>query len=437
MLQEALQPNVPVKQAPLSWRFLILLVPAGIGAGIGAGLLMLFLRAVQHFFWSYETGDFLSAVERTSGSARVGILFLGGLLAGGANWLIQRQRGGSSTDLSEAVWFRSGHMPLLRTVERAILSITIVGMGASIGRETAPKMLGAAVANVLSSWSRLGDAERRLLVACGAGAGMGAVYNVPLGGALFALEVLLGTLSLPLVVPAFATSLIATWVSWLLIPNQPTYNIPDYSVSPGLIVWAIMAGPIAGMAAAIYVRAIVWGDAQKPSGLAALILPAVIFTGLGLLALPFPQLLGNGKDAVERAFFGEFDLRLLLFLLLLKPLATSACLASGAPGGLFMPTLTCGAMLGGALGTIWTMLWPGAPLGTYAIVGAGALLAAAMQSPIAAIVLMIELAPGSIKLVVPLMLAIAGAVSTAGLLEMRSIYSGRIQRLRSNIRRSD
>ncbi len=429
MQQEVLQPNVPLSGAPLSRRFLILLIPVGIGAGICAGLLMWLLRSVQHFFWSYRAGDFVAAVERTGAAERIGILLLAGLLAGAADWLIKRQPGGG-TDLSEAVWFRYGRLPFLQAIERAVLSIVIVGMGASLGREAAPKMTGAAIANVFSSWARLSDAERRILVACGAGAGMGAVYNVPFGGALFALEVLLGTLALPLAVPALLTSLIATWVAWAFIPDRPTYEIPYYSVSSAQIVWAIAVGPLGGLAASVYVRAIAWADSRKPQGWRALFLPVAIFTALGFLALPFPQLLGNGRDAVLGAFLGQFSLPLLLALFFLKPFATSACLASGAPGGLFTPTLACGAMLGGAFGWAWTSLWPGAPMGSYAIIGAGAFLAAATQSPIAAIVLMLELAPAIISLTVPLMLAVAGAVFVAGLLETRSVYSGRVHYVR-------
>ncbi len=399
---------------------------------------MRLLRAVQHLFWSYKSGEFLIAAEHAGNAQRVGILLLAGLLAGTARWLMQRQPGGAGGGLSEAIWFRFGRLPLLQAVENAVLSIVIVGMGASLGREAAPKLTGAAIANVLASWGRLSDAERRLLAACGAGAGMGAVYNVPFGGALFALEVLLGTLALPLVAPALLTSLTATWVAWLFIPNQPTYSIPDdYFASSGLIVWALLAGPLAGLAAAVYVRAIAWADSRKPVGWHVLFLPALIFTLLGLLALPFPELLGNGKDSVQRAFLGQHDLALLFALLLLKPLVTSACLASGAPGGLFTPTLTCGAMFGGGLGGLWSMVWPGTALGSYAIVGGGALLAAATQSPIAAIVLMLELVPGTTRLAVPLMLAVAGAVFAAGLLETRSIYSGRLSALRENSSASD
>ncbi len=92
--QKVLQPNVHVSGVPLSWRFLILLIPVGIGAGIAAGLLMWLLRAVQHFFWSYPAGEFVTAVEHAGPAQRIGILLLAGLLAGCADWAIKRQPGG-------------------------------------------------------------------------------------------------------------------------------------------------------------------------------------------------------------------------------------------------------------------------------------------------------------------------------------------------------
>jgi len=105
-------------------------------------------------------------------------------------------------------------------------SIVIVALGASLGREAAPQQTGAALASALSVRAKLPEWQRRLLVACGAGAGMAAVYNVPLGGALFTLEVLMGTVTLPLVLPALATTLTATAVAWIAIPHVPTYAIP-------------------------------------------------------------------------------------------------------------------------------------------------------------------------------------------------------------------
>jgi chloride channel protein, CIC family len=422
------QPNVLSAGGPagLSLRFWVAVVATGIGTGIGGGLLMALLRAVQHLSWSYAEGTFLAAVEQSSWPWRIAVLLLAGLLVGAVRWLWQQQPGGHAGEVAAALWFHCGRLPLARTMGRAVLSIVIVGMGASLGREAAPKQTGAAVGNVLSNWARLSSIERRLLVACGTGAGMAAVYNVPFGGALFSLEVLLGTLALPLIAPALTASLIATAVAWLFLPDAPTYSVPSYETRLPLLLWAAIAGPLAGLAAVIYVRAIAWADSHKPQRPLLFVMPVLIFAALGALALPFPQLLGNGKDVVQLAFVDELSLSLLVALLVLKPLATAGCIASGAPGGLFTPTLACGALLGGMLGRCWAALWPGAPVGSCAIIGAGALLAAAMQGPVSSLVLMLELTRSADALILPLMLAITGSVLVAYRLEARSIYSARI-----------
>src|SRR6201992_4375039 len=129
------------------------------------------------------------------------------------------------------IWFYAGRMPALRTLGSAILSVLIVGMGVSLGREGAPKQAGAVFANLFSDRGRLSDEQRRLLVACGAGAGLSAAYGVPLGGALFSMEVLRGVLALRYVLPALFTSVIATAVSWWFLPDAPTYLIPSRTTS--------------------------------------------------------------------------------------------------------------------------------------------------------------------------------------------------------------
>jgi len=304
--------------------------------------------------------------------------------------------------------------------------VVIVGMGASLGREGAPKQAGAVIANALSDRAHLSDEQRRLLVACGAGAGMAAAYGVPLGGALFALEVLRGVLALRLVLPALLASLIATAVSWVALPDAPTYVIPAYLNSTSVAVWALLAGPVAGVVSVGYVRAIAWADRNKPKGWQRLIAPALALGLLGLVSIRFPQLLGNGKDIAQLAFTGQVAPLLLLMLLFLKPAATVLCLGSGAPGGLFTPSLALGALLGGVLGHAWLWLWPGAPPGLFAVVGAAAVLAATTQGPISAVVLMMELTGRDRSFVVPLLLAVATATLVSRTIEPRSIYDARL-----------
>jgi CIC family chloride channel protein len=422
------QPNVPGRGIVASYgiRFWLLVVLIGAGAGLGGAALIELLRAVQHLAWSYHSGDFLDGVKRVSSTRRVLVLLIAGVVAGLGALALARHSPG---EVSESLWLHGARVPFWSSIARAVHSIVIVALGASLGREAAPQQVGAAIASALSEWAQLPHWQRRLLVACGAGAGMAAVYNVPLGGALFALEVLLGTLTLPLVLPALATSLIATAVAWVALPTGPTYKIPSYPVSGSQIVWAVIVGPIAGLAAIGWIRLIALAHSLRPSGWQKLAAPIVVFTALGALAIAYPQLLGNGKPVVQLALVAQLSVALLAVLLVLKPLVTAACLGSGAPGGLFTPTLAYGVLLGGLLGEGWAQIWPGAPLGSYAVIGGAAVLGASMQGPLAAVVLLLELTHHADALMVPILIAVVEATVLARVLGAPSIYSARMSAL--------
>jgi H+/Cl- antiporter ClcA len=256
---------------------------------------------------------------------------------------------------------------------------------------------------------------------------MAAAYGVPLGGALFALEVLRGMLALRLVLPALLTSLVATTISWLVLPNAPTYQIPAFLYSAGTLAWALLIGPIAGIVAVGYVRAVAWADRNTPTGWQRWAAPVLALGLIGLISIKFPQLLGNGRDLSELLFKGGIaSSMLLLLLLILRPAATVLCLRSGAPGGLFTPSLTLGALLGGLLGSAASQLWPGVPLGLSAVLGAGAVLAATTQGPISAVVLMMELTGRDRSFIAPLLLAVITATLVSRTIEPRSIYEARL-----------
>src|SRR6202453_1726815 len=184
--------------------FWLAVVLTGIGTGVGAAALTLLLGAVQHLVWPGP--NLLDAAAQAGPWRHVLVLLGAGLLTGMGQLALRRLSSSNGIDISEAIWFRAGRLPALRTLGSALLAVVIVGMGASLGREGAPKQTGAVIGDALSDRLRLSDEERRLLVACGAGAGMAAAYGVPLGGALFALEVLRGALALRLVLPALVAS---------------------------------------------------------------------------------------------------------------------------------------------------------------------------------------------------------------------------------------
>jgi len=397
----------------------------GVVAGLTSGLLMRLLRVVEHTSFAYSAGDFLDGVRSSPSERRFLVTALAGAVAGVSLYLLRRFTGKSGAGITGAIWHRQGQFDIAPAVGTSLISIVIVGMGAAVGREAALKDIGAVVAAKISDWMRLTLAQRHLLVACGAGAGMAAAYNVPLGGALFAVEVLLGTMSIGSVLAAFTASVLAVAVSWSMLPNVPAFEVAQLSLSPALIIWAAIGGPVLGLASVGYVRVIGWAETGRPKGAMVVAAPLCAFAAIGVAAVWFPEVLGNGKGVVQEAFGSRLGVGLLGWLLILRPLATALCLKAGAPGGLFTPTMTFGALLGGVLGEGWSHLVPGTAKGSYAILGAGGLLAAASQGPVSSIVFMLELTNHTDALIVPLLIVVAGATIVSRTLDRSSIYSVR------------
>jgi H+/Cl- antiporter ClcA len=422
------QPNATGDgDAPLTARFWLALILTGIATGLFGDLLMLILFSVQHLAFDYHAGDLEHAVERVGDGRRLVSLMIAGAIGGPAWYLLRRFTRGETADVDDAVWSRDGRVSFRRCLGTGLISELVIGMGASIGREQAPKLLGAASGGVVSDWFGLTTAQRRLLVACGAGAGLAAVYNVPLGGSFFTLEVMLGTMALPAVLPAVACSFIATATAWIYLPTQATYvDIPAYHFTGTIVTFALVVGPVIGLIAAGYIRLMGWVSHHRVSGAGTVVAPFVAFTVLGLIGFSYPQLFGNGKDMAHDVFVGQGSLTLLLALFALKPLVTALCLESGASGGLFTPTLSTGAALGGFLGIAWSHLWAGSSVGAFAMVGAAAMIGASMQAPLSGLALVLELTHSGFSLMVPMIAATVCATVVARHLDGYSIYSARL-----------
>jgi chloride channel protein, CIC family len=423
------QPNVTGLGiiAGYSARFWALVLALGVVSGAGASALIGLLNLVEHLSYGSQRHGYLASVRATPGWRHIIVLLGAAVIVIVGLRVLRRLPTSGGTEVSESLWLRRGHLAFRASIARGVLSIVTVGMGVSLGREAGPQLVGAATASKLADWAQLPIWQRRLLVASGAGAGFAAVYNVPLGGTLLALEVLLGTLALPLVLPALITSVVATAVAWTTLGTGPTYLIPTYHVHATQVVFAALAGPLIGLVAVAWVRLVLRASDLRPrAGAVRYLAPAGVFAALGVLSIPYPQLLGNGKDIIQLALVGKISIGLLAVLFVLKPAATAACLGSGSPGGLFTPTFAIGVLLTGVLGVAWGHLWPGAAPGSYALIGGGAFLAAAMQGPLSGTVLVLELTRHFDALMVPTLLAVAEATFVARRLGAPSIYSARI-----------
>ncbi|MDQ2754516.1 MAG: chloride channel protein, partial [Actinomycetota bacterium] len=222
------QPNVTgdgdTRLTPAFW---VSILAVGIATGLLGALLMLLLFEVQYAAFGYHQGSFEAGVEMASATRRVLSLVIAGAFGGVAWYFLRRYTKGEKSEVDDVIWHGDGRLSFRRCLGNSVISEIVIGMGASIGREAAPKAMGGAAGSVLAGWFHLSTAHRRLLVACGGGAGLAAVYNVPLGGALFTAEILVGSLALPVILPALACSMVATVTAWVYLPSHATYlDIP-------------------------------------------------------------------------------------------------------------------------------------------------------------------------------------------------------------------
>ncbi|MDN7577784.1 chloride channel protein [Burkholderia orbicola] len=396
-------------------RMAVVTVLTGIGAGLGGMLLALLLHAIQHLAYGYSIAhvigaeSFLSGVTGAEPLRRLAVLTVCGIVAGGGWWALYRY-GRPLVSIRRAVRAADPRMPFVSTTVHALLQIVTVALGSPLGREVAPREIGSLLAGRFAHAARLTPDDCRLMVACGAGAGLAAVYNVPLGGAIFVLEVLLGTFDMRALIVAVVTSAIAAIVAWLGLGNEHQYTVPAFVLSTPLVAWSIVCGPLFGFAAYGFVRLTTRARANAPKDWRLPVFALLNFAVIGVLSTGFPQLLGNGKGPASLGFDGTLTIGLAAVLLVLKVLIEAGSLRAGAEGGLLTPGLANGALLGVVLGGLWSIVWPGASIGGCALIGATAFLAASMQMPITAVVLLLEFTRANHDCLVPMLLAVAGSL---------------------------
>ena len=175
-----------------------------------------------------------------------------------------------------------------------------------------------------------------------------------------------------------------------------------------------------------FVRAIAWAYGARRSDWRKFIAPPLVLVVIGLLSIVFPELLGNGQDLAQALFVHPLAPVFLAAWVFVRPIATVSSVAGGAPGGLFTPSLAAGALAGAALGQLWLWVHPGGDIGLYALLGAGAMLAASTQGPISSLVLMMELTGHARAFALPMLATIVIATATARLIEWRSVYEARL-----------
>lgn len=330
-------------------------------------------------------------------------------------WLVGSFRYGSPlVSIANAIKSPRPYMPIKTTLVHVLLQIITVALGSPMGREVAPREFGATFACWLTNKMKLHPKESQILVACAAGAGLAAVYNVPFGGAMFTLEVLLNSFHWFAVIPAITTSAIAVVISWIGLGTQSLYHIPNLRLDPSIVIWAILSGPIFGFSA--YWFKVITNRAQSRAPRNWKIIVSCLFNFfiIGLLAIYFPEIIGNGRSAAQLGFDGNIlGLGIAVAILILRILIVCTSVQAGASGGLLTPSLANGALMAVVLGILWSYLLPGVPISisAFAVIGGAAFLAAAQKMPITAIILIIEFTGINFSFFIPILFAVAGSVS--------------------------
>lgn len=401
---------------------------AGAIGALGACSAVIFrwlIRAIQALAWR-ESGDLVLHAQQFPAWERVLIPCVGGALAGlvlmlGARVAWRRHTG----DHLEAIALGQPSIPVRNTLFKSLSSLLTIASGGSIGREGVMVQLSAMLASVAGRLADLSVPRRRLLLACGAAAGIASAYNAPLAGALFVSEVALGTIAMETLGPLVCASVVATATTRQLVGPDPLFKIPAFQLVSALeLVPYALLGVALGLIAAGFVRFL----ALSERGFARLPLPLWMRLALGgavvgLLSIRIPEVWGNGYAAVSAILAGGLGAGALLLVLVCKVAATGATAGSGAVGGVFTPTLFVGAACGQLFGQGVHALAPDATGGpsAYALVGMASFLAAATQAPLMSMLIVFEMTL-DYGIVLPLMLGCVVAWSVVRGLGASSLY---------------
>jgi CIC family chloride channel protein len=405
------------------------LVLAGCVGVIGGVANLFFYHAVHFFQWLAFGSAKTDAVEVAMGLPvwrMVAIPAVGGLLAGLVLFLGMRYvaRPGSS-NLIEVVVAGDGRLPFRNGVIRTLSSMLSIAFGASIGREGAITQIAATLASKWGQLARWQPYRLRLLVGCGAASGIAAAYNAPIAGAVFAAQIVLGNFSMSLFAPLLFSSVIASMLSRTFFGVAPWYVAPAYEfTSIAQLPWFLALGLGTGVLGAVFLKLISVFERffqRVPTIYLRLAAGGLIVGGIAVYC---PYVLGNGFYANNQILQNQFDLELVMIVLVAKLVATLVTVGSGAVGGVFTPTLFLGAGLGEAMGLLMHHFGLGVqmPASSCALVGMGCMLAATTRSPLLAIIMLLEISQ-NYSLMPALMIGCAVATLVARQLHPQSIYT--------------
>ncbi len=433
-LQRLLRWRLWVREKIQLTEWQVTLLWAALAGFLGAMASMIFsvLAEGVHEFMTGRTSGVVESMRQLPWWGCLLVPTLGGAAAGLVLLYGSRlTRSESSTDYMEAIVIGNGRVPVRSSLVKTTAALFSIGSGGSIGREGPMVQLSSVVASLVGRWRNFTGPQLRLLVACGASAGIASAYNAPIAGSFFVAEIILGTIAMESLGPLAVSAVVATLTIRVLTAAQVLYKVPPFQLnSPWEMGPYVILGLLAGGLAPVFLRSL----KQSEEFFISLRLPLVARLALGgllvgVIAINVPEVCGNGYTVVVDILNGRLLWTVLLGIFACKWLATMSSFGSGAPGGVFTPSLFMGASIGYLFGIGVHRIWPAAAVdpGAFALVGMGAFLSAASRAPVMAVIMLFEMTL-SYDIILPLMLCNVIAYYTAKGVAGESLYSASLRR---------
>lgn len=403
-------------------------VVVGVIVGISSMLLSLLLDWTEKLFLHFQETNRMP-VDTQAGAVHLFLaVFIGGVIAAIIWYLLQRHY--RPVKLGKAV--TGQQMPLGKTLLHVCTQIFFVGTGNSIGRELAPREAGAAWAQFWERWAahhqwlQLAPADQDLLVAAAAGAGFAGVYIAPITGAVFCIELLYKKINARVITVSLTMSVIATLIGSIVKGYQPYYLVGSRDFRLQLLPLMIVLGPLAGFLGTLFKKYIARAKAHRVRDRRVLIQLPAIAAVTGLVAIVFPQIMGNGRGLAQLAMNTSTVSESVIITLLLgfaaKIVITLFVMKCGGYGGVLTPSIAAGAVIGALLGMAYLAIVPGVTIAQAAVLGAAAFLAASQQAPLMALFMLFEVCHLNFSALLPLALGVGLSIAISKWLQTKTFF---------------
>ncbi|ABR73545.1 chloride channel protein [Actinobacillus succinogenes] len=400
----------------LNLRFYLSLVYIGIISGLIGTALTHILHGIQHIAFDYglngENMSFREGVLQSSAERRWLALTFCGIVVG-IGWYSVHRYGKKLLSVKQGLDNPQQGVPFFKTVGHALLQIITVGLGSPLGREVAPREMSVAFGSAWVRKAGLNDTDAKLILACASGAGLTAVYNVPLASTIFILETMVLSISTRSLGAALVTVVLSTCVSRFFLGDLVQYDkVTPFAINTELLIFSAIIGMLIPFVVQGFRRSTQHVPFLQRTDKRIIPVAVLLFSLIGFISIYQPEILGNGKPGNQLTFGEMINWSESLQLMALKWLAVLFALAAGAYGGLITPSMMLGSTFAYSLAIGWNALFPQLSLEGAAIIGACVFLGIMQKMPFTSIVFLLELTRSNAEVLMPLTLAMGAAIAT-------------------------